>query len=67
MNKYWVTIPITGKLVVQVEAESKENAIELAFNKADLEDLEEWETHTEVCKGNVFYGVCSRVDVEEDR
>jgi len=65
MKKYYVSIPITGKLVIEVDAESKEDAIESAFQQADLKHLEEWEAHTEVCKGNVFYGVLSKVDVEE--
>lgn len=67
MKKYYVSIPITGKLLIEVDAESKDDAIKSAFEQADLKHLDEWETHMEVCKGNVFYGVLSEVDVYEEK
>lgn len=64
MAKYTVTLPFTGSLSVDVEAESKDAAIDAAFNLVDvtIKDgetsfVDEWETHREVTRGNVFSGV----------
>lgn len=65
MKNYWVEIPITGKICVAVDAESKEDAIEKAFELGTLDDLDEWEMHDKIVGGNVFYGVSNEIDVFE--
>lgn len=61
--KYGVTIPITGIAYAEVEAESEKEAIEKALQE-DLEILE-WESHKQVCQGNVFHGHTNEASAEE--
>lgn len=55
MKTYIVTLPVAGHITFEIEAESKEEAIEAAFQ----EDVEKgelmWETMTEITRGNVCY------------
>ena len=57
--KNWdVSLPMSGKLFVTVEAESEEDAIEKALNSDLTTDmLEEWEAHEKICEGNVCHAV----------
>lgn len=54
---YSVTLPITGYLVTEVEAESEDEAIKVAL-ESDLEAdmIESWEACKAVVTGNVFHG-----------
>lgn len=63
MNSYVVRVPITACAEVFVEAESKEEAIQKAFEEVTLDDIEEWDAHREVCEGNVCRAVLSRIEV----
>ncbi len=66
MKTWTVQIPITGYIELEVEAESAKAAIEIAMSKElTAADLVTWETHTEVVKGNVFYGVLNKANAEE--
>lgn len=66
MNKrYYVQIPVTGVIGVEVKAANKEEALEVALESATLTEIEEWETHETVCKGNVFCGLLNQYEVEE--
>ncbi len=67
LNKYTVSIPFTGYVTVEVEAENKNAAIKAAFEQdIDLQnDLGEIEYHTIICNGNVFYGLLNEIEVEE--
>lgn len=56
MKTYSVALPITGVLVLDVEASSEEEAIDKAMDEATLDHLEEWEAHKKIVQGNVFYG-----------
>ena len=67
MAKTWgVTLPLTGKLYVEVEAEDEEAAIEaaLASNDVIIENIEEWEVVKEISRGNVFCGLQNRADAQ---
>jgi hypothetical protein len=52
---FTVTIPIAGHLIVDVEAETEERAKEEAFNKATLDDIEDWEALNKFNQGNICY------------
>lgn len=66
MKKYYVQIPITGYLDVEIDAGDKESAIEKAFEIGTLEDLLEWEMHEQIIQGNVFHGLLNEVDIIEE-
>lgn len=65
MKKYFVEIPITGYVSVEIEANSKEEAIEKAWESPDLslDNVVEWEAHEYISKGNVSYAVRDEIDV----
>ncbi|ALM62171.1 hypothetical protein AXI64_gp179 [Vibrio phage qdvp001] len=67
MKSYEVLVPITGYIVVEVEAENEKEAIDKAFESDDLtiDNINEWDTHENIVQGNVFYGVKNEVEVEE--
>lgn len=50
--KYSVVLPIAGHLAIEVEADSKEGAIQKAMDIATLTDIEGWEYY-EHSEGNV--------------
>ena len=62
-KKYYVTFPVTGIAGVEVEANSEEEAIELAW-QGDVV-LEEWDIHSEIVQGNIFRGMQNEIDVQE--
>lgn len=78
MAKFAVQIPCTMAIEVTVEASSKEEAKEKAFDvdfgvciDKEFSDLSadptivEWEAHEQVTRGNVFLGVLNDIDVTE--
>lgn len=66
MKTYSVTIPITGIIYVEVEADSRKEAIEKAMDlDFQSKDIEEWETHKQIVQGNVFYGVRNEATADE--
>ena len=52
---YEVTIPIAGHAYLTVEANSEEEAIDIAFGEVSLKDVEEWEALQQFNRGNVCY------------
>lgn len=50
-----VTIPIAGHAVVEVEAATEEQAIEAAFDKVTIADVDGWEALERFNQGNVCY------------
>ena len=66
MKNYDVSLPITGVILVTVEAESAEDAIERALQSDGLtdENIESWEAHSQVCEGNIMYGELDRAYAE---
>lgn len=76
MKTYLVEIPVVLRLMVEVQAENKEEAKEKVFNsniriKVIDENNEfkyvdyEWEMYEKVVQGNVYYGGIDRVDITE--
>lgn len=55
MNTYEVTIPIFGHAYLTVQADSEEEAIELAMDEASPDHVEGWEALRELNRGNVCY------------
>jgi hypothetical protein len=53
MPKYLVIMPIAGHISTEVEADSEDEAIELAKQNAKLEDVETWDILPSVNQGNV--------------
>lgn len=65
MPRYSVQLPITGYIIKEVEAADEKAAIQAALElPASNEDLEEWETHEYVTKGNVCYASCNEANAE---
>ena len=63
---YMVTVPIAGQLCVEVEAASEEEAIQMALNSDPDEQYNiEWEMLKHIVTGNVFWGMCNSIEVEE--
>lgn len=78
MPKYYIEIPYTGKLMIEIEANSEEEALEKIYetdpkelDKLDCVDFVEMEEayHTKVIQGHVYYGVLDKMSVKviEDR
>lgn len=65
MPRYCVTLPVTGYCVVEVEADTSEHAIEKAHNMASADNLETWETHNEICTGNVCHAQINEAHAEK--
>jgi hypothetical protein len=69
MPKYLVEMPVVMRLVVEIEADNEQDAIEKTFDEEGItikvevdeesttEILDyEWEMHEKVVQGNVYYG-----------
>ena len=76
MKTYNVTIPCTLSVCVTVEAEDEKSAKEAALNvdfRLDLQsedkeaspEIVEFETHEQICRGNVFYGCINKMEIDE--
>jgi hypothetical protein len=68
MKTYEVKLPITGYISGFVEAESEEDAYLKFHDQIKTEttgNYEEfaWETHKEVCQGNVFSGELNDMEI----
>lgn len=55
MNRFIVTIPIGGHAIVEVEAESEEEAESKAFDALTRDHIEEWDALRKVNSGNVCH------------
>lgn len=77
MKKYHVEVPVVMKLMVGVEAENEDEAVNKVFNgeitfnptfdenEFDFVDYE-WDMYQKIVEGNVFYGMINNVHVEEE-
>lgn len=54
MPTFGVTMPIGGHAYVEVEAETEEQAKELAMDQVSLTDIDGWEILDPVSQGNVL-------------
>jgi hypothetical protein len=73
MPKYHIEIPYTGKLTVEINTNSEEEALEMIYStdKSELEILDnvdftevEEEYHKIIVEGNIFYGVLNKRKIE---
>jgi hypothetical protein len=68
-TSYTVVIPIAGSLSIDVEADSEEEAKEVAWGKYDEagEDAGEleWEAHECIAEGNVCHASTNEIEVIE--
>lgn len=66
MRKFAVSIPIAGYVYKEVEAESKEEALEKAFDEGYKDDeIAELDMYDVLVKGNVCYTYHTKAYVEE--
>jgi hypothetical protein len=66
MKKYGVEIPIAGYVYIEVEAENKEEAIEIALETEwSNDDIEELDTYNKLVEGNVCYTYHTRATARE--
>lgn len=66
MRRWSVRIPVTGFALVEVNAEDEESAIERVLEEGvALTDVEEFDTHRHVVRGNIFYGTLNEPDAED--
>ncbi len=67
MKTYSVTLPVSGVIHTEVEAESEDDAIEKALADPDItiDDIAEWEPCRNIVEGNVFYGHTNEASAEE--
>ena len=66
MKKYGVSIPVAGYVYKEVEAESKEEALEKAFDEGYKDDeIAELDMYDVLVEGNVCYTYHTEVEVEE--
>ena len=64
-TNFSVQLPITGYVVVEVEAADERAAIKAALaSDVKQSDIEEWETHECTNRGNVAYGSCTEANAE---
>lgn len=54
-HEYHVTIPIAGHAYLTVEAESVEEAIEIAMGEVTIDHIETWDPVEAFNQGNVCY------------
>lgn len=66
MKKYGVSIPIAGYVYKEVEAESKEEALEKAFDEGYKDDeIAELDMYVALVEGNICYTYHTKAYVEE--
>lgn len=75
MPEYNILIPCTMSISVGVEAENEEEAKNKALDvdlrvKLESDDpmgpeIYEFETHRQICQGNIYYGCINEIDVQE--
>lgn len=70
MKKEWsVQVPITGfvLVIVEAEAETEEEAVQKALEVYVTKvDIEEWATCEQIVTGNVFNGVINKASAAEE-
>ncbi len=69
MARWLVTLPFTGTVSVEVEADSEEAAIEAALNDEEVttDDIDQWETCRIITEGNVTHAMQNEAEAMELR
>lgn len=66
MIKYGISMPISGFIYKELEAESKEEAKEKFYAlEIKTQDISDWDMHEKIVNGNVFHGLLDAVIIEE--
>ncbi|MGG3890311.1 hypothetical protein [Metabacillus fastidiosus] len=76
MKKYYIELPYTGVLKVEVNAESEEAALERIYEtdrekiyNGEVDDIHwiesEEDYHKQIIQGNVFLGIQNEMHIEE--
>lgn len=67
MKRYSVQLPISGYVIKEVEADNATDAIKKALRESnfDRSEIEEWEVHERITRGNVCYALCNDANAEE--
>lgn len=74
MKTFIVDLPINARLTVEVEAESKEEAIKKAYEGNDIDIstksengyfIDEWDVYSKLLEGNCWYGIIYEARAEE--
>jgi len=63
---YLISMPITGIMYMEVEADSQEKALEEFHENVTIDNLVEWECTDKIVGGNVFYGMQNELNIEEE-
>lgn len=65
-KQYDVSLPMTGVMYIQVEADSEEEAIEkaLASDELTLDKIESWCAHEQICQGSILYAELNDAEAE---
>lgn len=67
MKKYTVLLPVNGRVVIDVKAINKEDAIDKALQSDwELEDVQELNAYDRLVQGNVFYGDYNKAEILEE-
>ena len=65
MSKYGVSIPVTGYIYVEVDADSEEEAENLALNMdLTIDSIESWSPCRSVVQGNVCSAELREIEAE---
>ena len=63
---YRITMPITGYVYKEVEADNEDEALAKFYSEDIIsDDIEEWDTVEHIVTGNVFHGCINDVEIEE--
>ena len=65
MTEYEVLLPVAGSVIVTVEADSPEEAVDLAHISWGLDDIETLESFNYIVEGNVLHAPYNSPEVEE--
>ena len=66
-KQFGVTLPLTGYIYLEVEAEDEQDAIEKAMSsdQVKIDNIEEWEACRQIVEGNVFHGLRNTAEAED--
>lgn len=65
MPTYYVTLPISGLVSVDIEADSQQDAIDKALAGLLPREPDQWEAHEYLVRGDVVYASPTQATAEE--
>lgn len=66
MKKYGVSVPISGYVYIEVEAENEEEALDKVFAQGfEDDDIQELEMYEKLIEGNICHTHHTDTDIEE--